>query len=182
MTEADHNFSSVDQRWLDSEFMVPACLLDGVSEACIRIIPFGGVSWSEYRYWVYSRIAAGNLVDSDADLLPDAWELDYAASLVELAGPQDSDADGFSDLEEYRAGTAPLNPLSFPVATFSAGDQAVVIDTRLGRLYSIQRSGSLLSNQWEAVKQDIPGSGGAIAVAVEYVRSNAFYRFEVEKP
>jgi len=51
--------------------------------------------------------------DSDADGLPDAWEMQYFGHLLQ-SGNEDPDRDGFSNLVEYQSGTNPMNPNSVP--------------------------------------------------------------------
>ena len=53
--------------------------------------------------------------DSDSDGLPDAWEQQHFGSLNQAAGG-DPDSDGSTNLEEYQAGTDPMDPLSHPGA------------------------------------------------------------------
>lgn len=53
--------------------------------------------------------------DIDADSLPDAWEIQYAANLTTLNSTGDSDSDGYSDREEYIAGSNPSLAASTPV-------------------------------------------------------------------
>ena len=48
-------------------------------------------------------------LSSDGDSLPDEWEMEHFGDLSH-DGAADSDADGMSDLEEFRAGTDPLAP------------------------------------------------------------------------
>ncbi len=57
---------------------------------------------------------AASLEDSEPDGLPDAWELKYVVSLEFLSGlgNSDYDADGSTDLSEYRAGSNPASLLS----------------------------------------------------------------------
>ncbi|MFM7201017.1 MAG: MopE-related protein [Myxococcota bacterium] len=45
--------------------------------------------------------------DSEQDQLYDGWELAQVGNLSELAGPQDSDADGLTDAQELLQGTSP---------------------------------------------------------------------------
>lgn len=53
----------------------------------------------------------GNVSDSDADGLPDAWELAHASSLAVLTGgTQDADLDGLANSSEYALRTHPTNP------------------------------------------------------------------------
>ena len=56
---------------------------------------------------------ASNPGDTDNDGLPDEWEITYFGSLV--YGPEDDpDGDGFSNGQEFRAGTNPADPDSHP--------------------------------------------------------------------
>ena len=59
------------------------------------------------------------VTDTDNDLLPDAWELLYAPTLIELTGlgGANYDHDSGTDLEEYQAGSNPVNPNSTPADT-----------------------------------------------------------------
>jgi hypothetical protein len=50
--------------------------------------------------------------DSDNDGLPDNWERDNFGGLTTSDGTQDFDADGFTDGDEFVAGTNPKNALS----------------------------------------------------------------------
>ncbi|QIF02261.1 choice-of-anchor Q domain-containing protein [Roseimicrobium sp. ORNL1] len=52
-------------------------------------------------------IGVDEWVDTDADHLPDAWELETFSSLSHN-GIGDGDADGVNDLDEYESGTDPL--------------------------------------------------------------------------
>lgn len=53
--------------------------------------------------------------DTDADGLPDAWEIHYFGNLDQ--GPLDDfDGDGVSNLAEYQADTDPTDPSDFPLA------------------------------------------------------------------
>jgi hypothetical protein len=89
------------------------------------------------------------LDDSDADGLPDAWEMQYLNSLtVSSGGPLDDwDQDGFIDSDEYVAGTDPTNPLSFFQASirrsFTNDDLTVSWTSVSGRLYSVYTSTNL---------------------------------------
>lgn len=69
----------------------------------------------EYNNYGFEFVVLGGLSvelprsDSDRDSLPDEWERRYAASLVTLHAEQDWDQDGTTDLEEYQAGTSPVD-------------------------------------------------------------------------
>lgn len=181
--EADHNFESVNQRWLDSEFRVAAGCVSGKESVRVGILPLSASSgWNEYRYWVFAVMSADALLDSDHDGLPDQWELDGCDSLETLSGEQDSDSDGYADSAEYVAGTKPLDSTSYPSISFFKDDAGVGMQTYLGRLYHLQESGCLLSNDWETVRSGIPGNGTELTVPCSSDRAASYYRFLVEKP
>ena len=51
--------------------------------------------------------------DSDNDSLPDNWEINYFGDLSHN-GTMDDDGDGYTNLLEYRRGTDPTDPNSYP--------------------------------------------------------------------
>jgi hypothetical protein len=115
---------------------------------------FTGYAWSANAGWI--NLNTGLLktdtiaiTDVDSDGISDAWELSRSGRTALLGTNRDSDGDGVSDLDEYRADTDPLSPLGrFEVTGYSGianGEPATHIDwsvtfssrpTRLYRLYS----------------------------------------------
>lgn len=59
-------------------------------------------------------------LDTDADGLPDAWEQTHFSSLSQTAGG-DFDGDGYTNLQEYNAGTNPNNAAFTPANTDGDG-------------------------------------------------------------
>lgn len=84
----------------------------------------GGSAPSPIRSATYSFAAAPAItlplsVDANRNGIPDAWE-----SLFGLTDPDgDADGDGFTNREEYLAGTDPLDPLSKPTPSDVASAQ-----------------------------------------------------------
>lgn len=60
------------------------------------------------------KIASPEARDSDFDGLPDEWENRYGLNANLDDAGQDADSDGFTNLEELKAGTDPTNPASAP--------------------------------------------------------------------
>ena len=54
------------------------------------------------------------VVDSDSDGLPDDWEKKYGLDVAQNDADADKDGDGFTNAEEFAAGTDPADKLSHP--------------------------------------------------------------------
>ena len=60
-------------------------------------------------------VVRANIKDSDLDGMPDEWEIKYGFNPNNADDAlQDADNDGFTNLEEYQAGTNPRDPASHP--------------------------------------------------------------------
>jgi hypothetical protein len=69
---------------------------------------------AQYSFDTSSGILQVAFTDTDGDGLPDSWEMQYFGNLAQ--GPNDDpDGDGFTNLQEYQAGTNPTNANSFPL-------------------------------------------------------------------
>jgi hypothetical protein len=99
-----------------------------------------------------ATIAPG--ADTDGDGIPDAWERAWAGNLTQFNATSDSDGDGQSDLEEYLADTAPLDPAdALRIVDFSVGKDhglaKITWPARPTRLYRVQSRRDLsLGEQW----------------------------------
>jgi uncharacterized repeat protein (TIGR01451 family) len=69
------------------------------------------VSADKFKLFVEGAKTRGPLYDSDGDGMPDQWELTYGLNPNDPSDAAlDPDNDGLTNLEEYQAGTNPLNP------------------------------------------------------------------------
>lgn len=125
--------------------------------------------------------------DSDRDGMPDGWEQRFQLnpfSATDAAG--DLDGDGISNLNEFRAGTLPLDPVSgFKLIRTEWVDAAMRIEfnSELGRRYQLERAADLTSGRWTAVGLPgvpapvILGTGGPVQASDESPPGpSSFYR------
>ncbi|MEM7395218.1 MAG: proprotein convertase P-domain-containing protein [Verrucomicrobiota bacterium] len=123
--------------------------------------------------------------DTDADGLPDAWELQYFGNLS--AGPDDDpDNDGHSNLEEFMADTDPGNSASvFKLELNRSPDhqmQKLLFNGSVNRMYTVQWRASLMQGQWQDLLSDIQGVGPAQEVDIASQNSAGYYRIRVRLP
>lgn len=89
--------------------------------------------------------------DTDADGLPDDWEMTYFGSLSR-DGSGDQDSDGLSDAEEYRAGTDPTGSSSvLRVLTLQSAGGArteILWATVAGKHYRVEYKDSVTGTVW----------------------------------
>jgi hypothetical protein len=107
--------------------------------------------------------------DGDNDGLPNAYESITAglSNSNPLDAALDNDSDGFSNLQEFIAGTNPNNSASRLAATgaISGAQFQLSFGTIAGRFYQVERSASL-SGAWESVALHVEGTGSPLAMAV----------------
>ena len=133
---------------------------------------------------------SGEGLDSDADGIPDSWELSYGLNTSETNIDLDTDADGFSDMEEYISGTSPID--SNDHFNFQGSHDAdaffLQFETHSGRNYTISVSTDL--NEWHNWSV-VSGDGATHALDFNPTNINIsglelgadayFFKIEVEK-
>ena len=111
-----------------------------------------------------------NAYDSDGDGLPDSWELQYFSSVndPQAAPNADPDGDGFNNLQEYLAGTNPLDPNSYlkiDSATVTGNTTTLSFTAVAGKTYTVLYRNNLNAGTWLKLA-DVPAqtSTGPITV------------------
>ena len=128
--------------------------------------------------------------DTDADGIPDAWELQFAPNLTVLNGGSDNDGDGFTSLEEFIADTNPLDPnsllrLTLIVAATGGSPADLIWTSSPTRVYRIRGTTDLFTPQpWPDVSLGLlaPDPGATTARTVSGINALRFFVVEALKP
>jgi hypothetical protein len=136
--------------------------------------------------WFVGDTAASVSADRDLDGMPDGWEIQHGFNPGSaLDALLDADADGMSNLGEYRADTHPRDPESlFKVDRMERLVHAVHLEFRAtpGRRYLVERAASLTNPGWQQVGSAMLAQGGSVAVDVPGDQNAGFYRVRLLSP
>jgi hypothetical protein len=121
--------------------------------------------------------------DADADGLPDAWELQFFPSISDPGATPvaDPDSDGFTNEQEYIAGTDPIDGASALKieAVIAGGQTAIQFNAIAGKTYTVLYSDGLSNGTWLRL-QDVPpqASTGVVTIPDSIVGGGTtrFYR------
>ncbi|NOU36317.1 MAG: hypothetical protein HOO88_06070 [Kiritimatiellaceae bacterium] len=127
-------------------------------------------------------------IDSIGDGVPDSWRAasfggDGTTTNSESASGADPDGDGANNLQEYLAGTAPLNGGSvFRVGLLNGAGTTVQIGfpSATGRRYRLETTDNLKDSAWVPVFYNMTGDGSWKNIVSERNGfSNRFYRVKM---
>ena len=133
------------------------------------------------------RLNLQRIVDTDANGLPDWWELQYFGHLTGTDPNADADHDGMSNLKEWLAGTNPTNASSVLrlVAIPTNNPNAFVVrwPSVAGKYYWLERSTNLLTGFNSVVQTNIAATAPTNAATDTAVLpgKTRFYRVGVEQ-
>lgn len=140
-------------RWLRNGVTWPS---DGEPTLVITNVQAGG----SFRVTITNLAGSANssaanltvLPDSDGDGLPDSWETAYFGNSTGASPLADSDADGMTNVEEFRSGTNPTDVSSVLRIVLNATNSALlhfVVETNRG--YTVQYRTNLSAGAWNAL-------------------------------
>lgn len=129
----------------------PSDLKNSQTELLIESFDLGGASSIQPVTIVVEE-------DNDGDKLSDLWELQYWDTLENSKGPEDSDFDGYTDLEEFVYGSVPIDGSNYPQLLINEveGGYALSMTTLPFRFYSLWKSTNLID--WTLI-DSIEGTG-----------------------
>ena len=94
------------------------------------------------------QVTVSGETDTDNDGLPDNWEKQYGLNPLDATGINgangDPDGDGFTNLQEYIAGTNPNDPSSLlRITSLSSGGQIITWSSVPGKNYQVFATSAL---------------------------------------
>ncbi len=115
-----------------------------------------------------SLVSITVVADTDGDHVPDDWENMFGLNPANADdGALDSDGDGMSNLNEYRAGTNPTNAASYLKVIFEAPDGSTNVlqfEAVAGKTYTVQFRDSLAGSWLKLADVPAPTSTGPVDV------------------
>ncbi len=106
------------------------------------------------------NVGTSGSIDTDGDGMPDTWEAANGLDRFTPNGTEDEDHDGFTNEEEYWAGTNPKNAgsfLSLDTKAGASGEIEIRFLAAAGRTYSVVYSEALGSGEWQKFA-DVPAA------------------------
>ena len=120
------------------------------------------------------------LPDTDADGLPDAWEAAHGLDTNNLEDATlDLDADGVTNLDEYRSGTNPTNTSSALKLRQSHTNATVLLgfDAESNKTYTVQRREAFDSSEWSKLIDVVGRTNRQAETVIDPIgTTNRFYR------
>jgi large repetitive protein len=126
--------------------------------------------------------------DYDNDGLPDCWEIAHFGDIYTYGPNSDPDGDGFTNLQEYLAGSDPMDPHSLPNSSSVSTTLSAPIATRDGkfgfyvngptnRIYRVMVSSALASGSWSEITNYLQLTPTQlIVVPLDTSKPSGFYR------
>jgi len=160
----------------------PLCGPDGGGESLQRIDLFEyGNDPINWQAGSPNPGPQGGSLDSDADGMPDSWELQYGLTVGVNDSQGDLDGDGLRNIDEYRAGTAPNDPNSNLRLRIALGTGALLqFNAANGIAYVIEYKSTLSPGAWTILTPIPAGSARQIQYTDAAPGATRFYRVRTQ--
>jgi hypothetical protein len=189
---------TISAPWYDGTTEPPEAVLNWNSASNRYESTVDGLSWTgEYVVTYFAEDIMGEMAapvqgsfsvvqpDSDGDGMPDVWEERFFAGVTNAEPAADSDADGFSNYQEWFAGTDPTNSASvFDIRLLSAGStNGLVIewDSAPNRSYSVWTATNLFSPFVLLIDDLLASPDGVNSFTDRKEHGRAFYKLKIEE-
>lgn len=132
-----------------------------------------------------SRIDFDSVLDTDGDGIPDWWEDDHFGGPTNATASAHSDADGFTDGEEYVADTDPLLSTSYlRIIEIDLDNDSVTFMSSTGRIYSLQCSDNSAIGDfaWSNLCEEVWGTNTMTSLQDTNGLQRRVYRITVKLP
>ena len=136
------------------------------NSTAFTITTFGEDQAGELYFSQYATAGAVYRIvwkDTDGDGLPDDWEQQYFGSTTGAVANADPDGDGFTNLQEFLAGTDPTKASSTLLITSVAASGSNFVfsfTSATNKLYRVERTDDLVTGPWSTLTNNITGTGG----------------------
>ena len=103
--------------------------------------------------------------DTDGDGLADDWEQQYFGSTTGAITNTDVDGDGFSNLQEFLAGTDPTNSVdNLHVTSIDTNNSDFVVSftSAIRKKYNLERTDDMVPTNWIVAVSNLSGTGSII--------------------
>ncbi|HSA02587.1 MAG TPA: CotH kinase family protein [Candidatus Paceibacterota bacterium] len=137
-------------------------------------------------HWSRASATPGDQ-DADDDALPDRWEIAHGLDPLDRQGNNgaegDPDSDGFTNEQEFLAGTSPDDPDQSPkleVSKNASGETLLTVQAGPSRSYTILWNVEVSSENWQVLKTQVaPLEGGPLVFIDRATNAARFYRLRV---
>jgi hypothetical protein len=132
----------------------------------------------------FSKEVEIGFIDLDSDQIEDGWEGDHGLSAA-MPNLGDSDSDGYSDLQEFRADTHPNDSNDFLRVSAISNSVCASIHflSSSARLYRLTVASELDDpTVWHFIGPQLPGNGGGISLDAPPGGEKGFSRVEAFLP
>ena len=118
--------------------------------------------------------------DSDSDGMLDSWEQQYFSTIL-FGSDADADGDGFTNLDEFIAGTNPTNANSLFNINILGNDNNFIIQWNAvdNKIYNVLINNDLRFGEFSNISGDLPFPVNSYTDSVQRTENRQYYKLEV---